>query len=97
MSDDTPLRAELLGAERLAGVARALAAGQVWECASGRNGAALLGMLESGDRQLGAVYRRLAADVREDIPVSPAAEWILDNYYLIEEQVRLVRDELPAD
>lgn len=97
MSDDTPLRAELLGAERLASVARSLAAGQVWECASGRNGAALLGMLESGDRQLGAVYRRLAADVREDIPVSPAAEWILDNYYLIEEQVRLVRDELPAD
>lgn len=29
--------------------------------------------------------------------ITPAGEWLLDNYYLIEEQIRLVRHHLPKD
>jgi cyclic beta-1,2-glucan synthetase len=35
---------------------------------------------------------------RHDIPVprgTPAAEWLVDNYHLVEEQIREVRDDLP--
>jgi len=56
----------------------------------------VLGLVESAATELAAVYRVLVTDARDDIPVAPAAEWILDNYYLIEEQVALVTEDLPA-
>jgi len=34
------------------------------------------------------VYKGAAEDLRNDRKVAPAAEWLLDNYYVIEEQVR---------
>nr|WP_101925980.1 MULTISPECIES: glycoside hydrolase family 94 protein [Luteimonas] len=37
----------------------------------------------------------LARMVRDDIRITPAGEWLLDNYHLIEEQVRLARRHLP--
>ncbi|MDZ4167476.1 MAG: glucoamylase family protein [Coriobacteriia bacterium] len=91
-----PLRGGLLGADRLAASARALARDQKWTCATRESRTPLLDLLAIAERELATVYRRLAADVHENIPVSPAAEWLLDNYYLIEEQIRLVRDDLPA-
>jgi cyclic beta-1,2-glucan synthetase len=90
-----PLRGELLGADRLAARARSLARRQQWTCIAGQARTPLLDLITVAERELSIVYRRLSADVREEIPVSPAAEWLLDNYYLIEEQIRLVRDDLP--
>ena len=29
--------------------------------------------------------------------ITPAAEWLLDNYHLVEEQIREIRDDLPPD
>ncbi|GLK84447.1 glycosyl transferase [Ancylobacter defluvii] len=42
-----------------------------------------------------AAYRAAAADAEAGCTVVPAAEWLLDNYHLIEEQVREIRDDLP--
>ncbi|MBN1192752.1 MAG: hypothetical protein JXA36_03545 [Coriobacteriia bacterium] len=92
-----PLRGELLGAERLAASARALAMNQRWTYTPSRARTPLLGMVDRAESDLAAVYRILAADVRKDIPIAPAAEWLLDNFYLIDEQIRLVREDLPAD
>ncbi|WP_374189826.1 GH36-type glycosyl hydrolase domain-containing protein [Erwinia sorbitola] len=33
----------------------------------------------------------------EKISIAPAGEWLLDNYYLIEEQIRMVRHHLPKN
>ncbi|MHB1324292.1 MAG: glucoamylase family protein, partial [Coriobacteriia bacterium] len=93
---DRPFRGELLRADRLEAAARALARTQVPAAGRLRRGTTLLAVMEVASRELTAVYRTLATDAREDIPVSPAAEWLLDNFYLIEEQVRLVREDLPA-
>ncbi len=41
--------------------------------------------------------RELASAARVTGGSSPAGEWLLDNYYLIEEQVLLVKEDLPAD
>ncbi len=38
----------------------------------------------------------LAGAVRLQQPISPASEWLLDNYYLVEEQIRAVRKDLPT-
>ncbi|MDZ4179968.1 MAG: cyclic beta 1-2 glucan synthetase, partial [Coriobacteriia bacterium] len=94
---DEPLRGELLGAERLAAAARRLARAQVWAQPTDRARTPLLRLIDEVERDLTGVYRILATDVRDDIPVAPAAEWLLDNFYLVEEQIRLVRDDLPLD
>lgn len=41
-----------------------------------------------------SVYRALNADVKHTFPTAPASEWLLDNFYIIEEQVKLIRKNL---
>ena len=40
------------------------------------------------------IYKALNIDIRESFPTAPAAEWLLDNFYIIEEQVKLIRKNL---
>ena len=40
-------------------------------------------------------YRASAAEVEGGRSVVPAAEWLLDNYHLVEAQIREIRDDLP--
>ncbi|HSP96025.1 MAG TPA: glucoamylase family protein, partial [Candidatus Dormibacteraeota bacterium] len=49
--------------------------------------------LHGVQQTLQAAYRRLA----EASEGSIAAEWLLDNYYIVERAVRLVRDEFPSE
>jgi cyclic beta-1,2-glucan synthetase len=42
-----------------------------------------------------AAYRATAAAVGDGRPITPAAEWVLDNYHLVEEQIREIREDLP--
>ncbi|MEZ6014359.1 MAG: glucoamylase family protein [Planctomycetota bacterium] len=41
-------------------------------------------------------YRALADDARHGLPVSPATEWLLDNFHLIEGEIREIRLHLPT-
>nr|WP_255702015.1 glucoamylase family protein [Bordetella sp. LUAb4] len=41
-----------------------------------------------------AAYRECAVELERGRGVEPAAEWLLDNYHVVEEQVRQVRDDL---
>jgi len=41
-----------------------------------------------------SVYKRLNEDVMKKHSISPAAEWLLDNFYIIEEQVKGIRKTL---
>ena len=40
-------------------------------------------------------YRALAAAVRAELAITPAAEWLLDNFHLVEAQSREIRADLP--
>lgn len=40
------------------------------------------------------VYKSLNVDIRESFPTAPSAEWLLDNFYIIEEQVKIIRRSL---
>ena len=40
-------------------------------------------------------YGSIAKAAGEGRPITPAAEWLLDNYHLVEQQVREVRTDLP--
>lgn len=44
---------------------------------------------------LAAGYREMAMTAREERAITQAAEWLIDNYHIIEEQIREILDDLP--
>ncbi len=89
---ELPLRAELFSVEQLARHAKALAASHQVVTRRGSNG--LLARLDDNEHILRGFNRStLAVDPTRHI--TPAAEWLLDNFYLIEEQIQLARRHLP--
>ncbi|HEX4119410.1 MAG TPA: glucoamylase family protein [Verrucomicrobiae bacterium] len=90
--DELPLRAELFGTEQLARHAQTLAASHRIETRKGSN--RLLARLSRNENVLRA-YNRSTFAVNPNRRITPAAEWLLDNFYLIEEQIQLARRHLP--
>jgi cellobiose phosphorylase len=94
--DSSPLHGELLGVERLEERARALAAGFTLSRHGRRSPQRLLRRLADDARVLRHAYRTLAGDVRGGEAVTPAAEWLLDNFHLVEGEIREIRHHLPT-
>ena len=94
--DSSPLHGELLGVERLEERARALAAEFTLERDPGRGPPHLLHRLQDDARVLRRAYRTLAADARLGVPSTPAADWLLDNFHLVEGELREIRQYLPT-
>src|SRR5512137_2968318 len=61
-----------------------------------RGSDALLRRLAQNESLLAAVRSLLTEAVNADRRITPAGEWLLDNFYLIEEQIRTARRHLPA-
>ena len=55
----------------------------------------LAGRLDDNEAVLLDAYRTIAKAISEERAITPAAEWLLDNYHLVEEQIREIRDDLP--
>ncbi len=89
---EPPLRAELFTVEQLAQHARALAASHQILAQPGSN--RLLARLDENE-QLLRVYNRATLAADQCRRITPAAEWLLDNFYLIEEQIQMARRHLP--
>ena len=89
---ELPLRAELFGVEQLARHAQFIAAQHT--IVTGRASARLLTRLDQNEKVL-RTFNRATLAVDKSRPVTPAAEWLLDNFYLIEEQIQLARRHLP--
>ena len=92
---DRPFRHELLGIGRLEEHALGLAAHFTVDTASRRPARNILPRFEDNARALREAYTTLALDVRQGRPVTTAAEWLLDNYYLVTSEIREIRRNLP--
>jgi len=92
--EQEPIRAEIFGIERLEQHALSLAEAHQ---AGGRppRGRPLLPRVRDNAQVLLAGYRDIAATVLAKKPITPAAEWILDNFHVVDEQLRGIRDHLP--
>ncbi|MEP6615099.1 MAG: glucoamylase family protein [Ginsengibacter sp.] len=55
----------------------------------------LLKRLDENENILLEVYAILSEAVKQKTPIAPAAEWLLDNFYLIEEQIYTGKKHLP--
>src|SRR3989454_9766888 len=91
---EAPIRAELFGVERLEQHAESLAAAQPVLGKSGR-GRSLLPRVQDNGRVLREGYREIAKAIREERAITPAAEWLVDNFHIVDEQLREIRDDLP--
>ena len=93
--DEEPIRSELFSVERLEQHAQSLASNQPThrKAASGKS---LVTRLRENERVLLDAYGSIAKAAGEGRSITPAAEWLLDNYHLVEQQVREVRTDLPA-
>ena len=90
----TPVREELFSVERLEHHAESLAAAQP-VTAKPIPVLPLASRLSDNAAVLLAAYRSSAAALESGHGVVPAAEWLLDNYHLVEEQIREIREDLP--
>jgi cyclic beta-1,2-glucan synthetase len=91
---ENPIRAELFGIERLEQHAESLAAAQRVMRQAGR-GQRLLARVEDNGRVLRESYRVIANAIREERAITPAAEWLVDNFHVVDEQLREIRADLP--
>jgi cyclic beta-1,2-glucan synthetase len=93
-TDKAPVREERLGIERLEEHAASLAAAQP---VTARPPAvlSLQTRLDDNAQVLLGAYRASAVELESGRGVVPAAEWLLDNYHVVEEQIREIRIDLP--
>jgi len=87
-------RDEFFSIERLEQYAAYLA-GELKVSATPKRGRFILPQLRENGRQLLSAYLQLTGVIREKQSVSPAAEWFVDNFHIVEEQLREIKQDLP--
>ena len=93
LRDEQPLRSELFSTDQLAQHAHLLARRHVVDTRSGPD--QLLDRLEQNKVVLFQAQKLIVETIAANRRMSPADEWLLDNFYLIEEQIRTARRHLP--
>ena len=88
-----PLRSELFTEEQLEKYAIALA--ERHSLLSKNPEENLLKRLDENEKLLLEVHENLTEAVKSNTRIVPAAEWLLDNFYLIEEQIYTAKKHLP--
>jgi cyclic beta-1,2-glucan synthetase len=92
-SDEPPLRSQLFSIEQMEQHAGTLAKSHHLSYKQAPE--QLLKRLDKNEEVLFRVTKLLQEAIREKTPIMPAGEWLLDNYYLIEEQIRTGKRYLP--
>jgi cyclic beta-1,2-glucan synthetase len=91
---EPPIRAELFSVERLEQHATTLAAAQRVVPKLGR-GRRLTPRLYDNTKVLTEAYRSVVGATAARQSITPAAEWLLDNFHVIDEQIREIKTDLP--
>ncbi len=91
---EAPIRAELFGIERLEQHAESLAAAQRVGRTAGR-GNRLGRRLRDNEAALRQAYIVTVAAARDARSITPAADWLVDNFHVVQEQVSAIRTDLP--
>ena len=91
--DEAPLLSELFSREQMKQHGKNLAASHA--VARGRAPDQLFARLADNEEILNETCHLLTAATRANRRIAPAGEWLLDNFYLIDEQIRTSRRHLP--
>lgn len=91
---EDPIRAELFSASHLAEIAETMAKGHTIFLTP-RKGINLSDRVEENESVLIESYKSIVKTVKNERSIPPAAEWLIDNFYIVEEQLKDIRDHLP--
>lgn len=93
---ELPIRGELYSVERLEQFAATLAIdhGTVDQPKRFQK---LRPRLEDNGKVLVAAYNSLTNAIHDERAISPAAEWLVDNFHIVEEQLHEIHEDLPAE
>jgi cellobiose phosphorylase len=92
---EQPLRAQLFSAEQMERHGRALA--RAHQCTEKRATDRLIARLADNRRVLEQARLLSTEAAQANRRITPAGEWLLDNFYLIEEQILTARRHLPKN
>jgi cyclic beta-1,2-glucan synthetase len=92
-----PIRGEVFGADRLAKHARNIARKhRLLPVQKQRGHGPLLDRLDDTRSVIREVHDRLTDAAERGVDISPAGEWLLDNWYIVQEHIREIRTSLPG-
>ncbi len=94
--DEPPLRAELFSTKQMEQHGKVLAQSHQLST-TGQGQTLLLKRLADNERTLSQSCKLLVEAIKQGRQITPASEWLLDNFYLIEEQIRTAKRHLPKD
>jgi cyclic beta-1,2-glucan synthetase len=94
--DPRAIRADLFGTERLEHHAISLATEHQVTLARG-SGRRLYRRLRDNTTALLTAYQISAASLKAGHTITPAAEWLLDNFHTVDAQLRQIKADLPPD
>ncbi len=92
-TNEEPFRSGLYSSDQLNSHGRAIASSH--QLLKTRTSDHLLKRLADNENTLMEVRELLVGDIKSGKTITPGAEWLIDNFYLIEEQVVLARKHLP--
>ncbi len=91
--EEAPLRSELFSADQMEQYGKTLAAAH--KVTSRRTRDPLLARLADNEAALVGVCNLLTASLTAHQRITPAGEWLIDNFHLIEEQIATAKRHLP--
>jgi cyclic beta-1,2-glucan synthetase len=94
-ADEQPIQSQLFSSSELEQHASALASGHELSASSWKGPERLLPRLAANEAALREAHALVTQAVKGGSQITPAAEWFIDNYHLIEEQIRTARRHLP--
>lgn len=91
--NEEPLRLELFTSEQMERYSKTLA--QSHKLSDKRNKGQLLRRLADNEKTLLEIHQLLTETIEANSLITPAGEWLTDNFYLIEDQIRTAKRHLP--
>ncbi len=88
-----PFRSDLFNSDQMQAHAKKVA--ESHQLGKGKPSDILLKRLDYNSKTLLEVRNLLVESIGNEQLITPAAEWLLDNFYLIEEQIEIARKHLP--
>lgn len=92
---EEPLRAELFSSEQMERFGKTLAIRHKLSSLPAKDH--LLKRLAENEDTLQEVRKLLTDSIKKSYQVTPAGEWLIDNFYLVEEHIRIAKTHLPKN
>lgn len=90
---EEPMRVELFSSDQMERFGKTLAKKHVLSNRPSRDH--LLKRLAENEAVLQQIHRLITGAIKSDYQLTPAGEWLIDNFYLVEEHIRIAKTHFP--